>query len=122
IYVSHRMEEIFRLCDTVTVMRDGRHVATRAVSDLNPAELVQMMIGRPLEDYFPAHVSGAPGEELLRVEDLSSPGRFRDISFSLRSGEVVGFAGLVGAGRSEVAQALFGLDAEATGQVWVQGR
>lgn len=122
IYVSHRMEEIFRLCDTVTVMRDGRHVATRAVSDLNPADLVQMMIGRRLEDYFPAHVTGAPGEELLRVEGLSSPGRFRDISFSARSGEVVGFAGLVGAGRSEVAQALFGLDAEATGRVWVQGR
>jgi ABC-type sugar transport system ATPase subunit len=122
IYVSHRMEEIFRLCDAVTVMRDGRHVATKPVSDLNPADLVQMMIGRRLEDYFPSHVTGAPGEELLRVEGLTSPGRFRNVSFSVRAGEVVGFAGLVGAGRSEIAQALFGLDPEATGQVWVQGR
>jgi len=122
IYVSHRMEEIFRLCDTATVMRDGRHVATRPVSDLNPADLVQMMIGRRLEDYFPGHVTGAPGDELLRVEGLSSPGRFHDVSFTVRAGEVVGFAGLVGAGRSEVAHALFGLDAEATGRVWVQGR
>jgi ABC-type sugar transport system ATPase subunit len=122
IYVSHRMEEIFRLCDAVTVMRDGRHVATKPASDLNPADLVQMMIGRRLEDYFPSHVTGAPGEELLRVEGLTSPGRFRNVSFSVRAGEVVGFAGLVGAGRSEIAQALFGLDPEATGQVWVQGR
>jgi ABC-type sugar transport system ATPase subunit len=122
IYVSHRMEEIFRLCDTVTVMRDGRHVATRPVIDLNPADLVQMMIGRRLEDYFPTHVTGAPGEELLRVEGLTSPAGFRNVSFSVRAGEVVGFAGLVGAGRSQIAQALFGLDPEATGRVWVQGK
>jgi ABC-type sugar transport system ATPase subunit len=122
IYVSHRMEEIFLLCDTVTVMRDGRHVATKPVRDLNPAELVHMMIGRRLEEYFPGHVTGAPGDELLRVEGLSSPGRFHDVSFSVRAGEVVGFAGLVGAGRSEVAHALFGLDSQATGRVWIQGR
>jgi ribose transport system ATP-binding protein len=122
IYVSHRMEEIFRLCDTVTVMRDGRHVATTAVENLKPGDLVQMMIGRRLEDYFPGHVTGAPGDELLRVEGLSSPSRFRSVSFSVRAGEVVGLAGLVGSGRSEIAQALFGLDAEATGRVWVQGR
>jgi ABC-type sugar transport system ATPase subunit len=122
IYVSHRMEEIFRLCDTATVMRDGRHVATKPVGDLTPADLVQMMIGRRLEEYFPGHVTAAPGEELLRVTGLSSPGRFRNVSFSVRAGEVVGLAGLVGAGRSEIAHALFGLDAEATGDVRVQGR
>ena len=122
IYVSHRMEEIFRLCDAVTVMRDGRHVATHPTSDLTTADLVQMMIGRGLDDYFPSHVSGEPGAELLRVEALSSPAGFRDVSFSLRAGEVLGFAGLVGAGRSEIAQALFGLDPQATGRVWIGER
>ena len=114
IYVSHRMEEIFRLCDTITVLRDGRHVATRPTAGLTRGELVQMMIGRPLDDYFPAHVGGAAGEEMLRVEHLSSPAGFRDVSFSIRAGEVVGLAGLVGAGRSEIAQALFGLDPAVT--------
>jgi ABC-type sugar transport system ATPase subunit len=121
IYVSHRMEEIFRLCDTVTVLRDGRHVATQPTATLDERSLVQMMIGRSLEDYFPRHVSAAAGDELLRVEGLSSPGKFSDVSFTLRAGEVLGFAGLVGAGRSEVAQALFGLDPRATGLVTVRG-
>jgi ABC-type sugar transport system ATPase subunit len=116
------MEEIFRLCDTVTVMRDGHHVATTPAADLNTADLVQMMIGRRLEEYFPSHVAGAAGEELLRVEGLTSVAGFRNVSFSVRAGEVVGLAGLVGAGRSEMAQALFGLDPLATGRVWVQGR
>jgi ABC-type sugar transport system ATPase subunit len=121
IYVSHRMEEIFRLCETVTVLRDGRHVATRPARELSQRTLVQMMIGRPLEEYFPAHVHAQMGEELLRVDSLSSPGRFHDISFTLRAGEVLGFAGLVGAGRSEIAQALFGLDAAVTGRLAVAG-
>jgi ABC-type sugar transport system ATPase subunit len=122
IYVSHRMEEIFRLCDTVTVLRDGAHVSTAPTADLTQASLVQMMIGRPLEDYFPSHIHAQAGDELLRVEGLSSPGRFHDVSFMLRGGEVLGFAGLVGAGRSEVAQALFGLDGSATGRVLVRGK
>ena len=122
IYVSHRMEEIFRLCDAVTVLRDGRHVETRTIASLDRAALIEMMIGRTLDEYFPAHVQAAPGDELLRVEGLTSPGRFTDISFAVRRGEVLGLAGLVGAGRSEIAQALFGLDPEATGQVLVEGR
>ena len=121
IYVSHRMEEIFRLCDAVTVLRDGTHVATQPASELTQPALVQMMIGRPVEDYFPSHVKAQAGDELLRVEHLSSPGKFDDISFTLRAGEVLGFAGLVGAGRSEMAQAIFGLDPAATGQVLVDG-
>ncbi len=122
IYVSHRMEEIFRLCDTVTVLRDGSHVATRPTSELTQPSLVQMMIGRPLDEYYPAHVHAKTGDELLRVDRISSPGKFNDVSFTVRAGEVVGFAGLVGAGRSEVAQALFGLDRFATGGVAVMGR
>ncbi len=122
IYVSHRMEEIFRLCDTATILRDGALVATRPIAELTQASLVQMMIGRPLEEYFPSHIHAKTGEELLRVEGLSSPGKFEDLNFALHAGEVLGFAGLVGAGRSEMAQALFGLDGAATGKVSVRGK
>jgi ABC-type sugar transport system ATPase subunit len=122
IYVSHRMEEIFRLCDTVTVLRDGRHVATQPTASLDEKSLVQMMIGRSLDEYFPKHVQAPAGPELLRVEGLSSPGKFADVSFAVNAGEVVGFAGLVGAGRSEVAMALFGLDPNATGRIAIRGR
>jgi ABC-type sugar transport system ATPase subunit len=122
IYVSHRMEEIFRLCDTVTVLRDGRHVATQPIASLDERALVQMMIGRTLDEYFPKHVEAPAGDELLRVDGLSSPGKFSGVSFAVRAGEVVGFAGLVGAGRSEVAQAVFGLDPRATGRITVRGR
>jgi ABC-type sugar transport system ATPase subunit len=122
IYISHRMPEIFRLCDAVTVLRDGKHIATDPITALDEATLVQRMIGRRLEQYFPAHERHAPGDEVLRVAHLSSPGRFADISFALRAGEVVGVAGLVGAGRSELAQALFGLDDDATGTTTVRGR
>ncbi|MGD0059285.1 MAG: sugar ABC transporter ATP-binding protein [Verrucomicrobiia bacterium] len=122
IYVSHRLEEIYRLCDTITVLRDGQHVGTKPVKDLDQGGLVQMMIGRTLDAYFPGHLKADPGEELLRVENLSSPGKFTDISFALRAGEVLGFAGLVGAGRTEIAEALFGLDRLATGRVFVNGQ
>ncbi|MBW3629438.1 MAG: sugar ABC transporter ATP-binding protein [Gemmatimonadetes bacterium] len=121
IYVSHRMPEIFRLCDAVTVLRDGRHVATRPIDSLDEATLVELMIGRRLDEYFPGHAHATSGPERLRVEGLSSPGKFQDVSFTVRAGEVVGLAGLVGAGRSEVAAALFGLDPDARGNVWVDG-
>jgi ABC-type sugar transport system ATPase subunit len=122
IYVSHRMEEIFRLCEAVTVLRDGHHVATRPTASLDAASLVEMMIGRRVAEYFPAHVKAEAGRELLSVRGLTSPGRFHDVSFALRAGEVLGFAGLVGSGRSEIAQALFGLDPNATGEIQIEGR
>ena len=121
IYVSHRMREIFRLCDTVTVLRDGRHVVTRPLQGLDEGALVRLMIGREVGEHSPQHLRAEPGAELLRVERLSSPGRFHDVSFALRAGEVLGLAGLVGAGRSELAQALFGLDPQARGEVFVDG-
>ncbi len=121
IYISHRMPEIFLLSDSVTVLRDGRHVATTPTPGLEEATLVHQMIGRRLEQYFPAHVGAAAGAELLRVEHLTSPGRFEDVSFTLRAGEVLGLAGLTGAGRSEIARAIFGLDPEATGGIFVRG-
>jgi ABC-type sugar transport system ATPase subunit len=122
IYVSHRLDEIFLLCDHITVLRDGRHVATRPIADVDRAALVEMMIGRRLDEYFPSHVHAEPGPELLRVEGLTSPAGFADVSFSVRAGEVVGFAGLVGAGRSEVAHALFGLDPDVVGEVIIRGQ
>jgi ABC-type sugar transport system ATPase subunit len=122
IYVSHRMEEIFQLCDTITVLRDGRHVATETIAQTNQDRVIHQMVGREVISQTPQHVSREPGPELLRVENLSSPGKFRNIHFSLRAGEVLGLAGLVGAGRSEVAQAIFGLDPTASGKVFVRGR
>jgi ABC-type sugar transport system ATPase subunit len=122
VYVSHRMPEIFRLCDTITVLRDGKHVATRAASALDEAALVHLMIGRELHEYLGQKAEREPGEALLRVQKLSSPGRFADIGFEVRAGEVVGLAGLVGAGRSDIAQAIFGLDTAAHGRVEVAGK
>jgi ABC-type sugar transport system ATPase subunit len=122
IYVSHRMPEVFQLCDTASVLRDGQHVGTRPIADLSEQELVQMMIGRPLAEYAPPPAGVVIGDEFLRVEHLSSPGKFEDISFSLRGGEVLGIAGLVGAGRSELAQAIFGLDPVRRGDIRLGGR
>jgi ribose transport system ATP-binding protein len=122
IYVSHRMPEVFKLCDTVSVLRDGQHVGTRPMAGLIEHDLVQMMIGRPLAEYVPRREGVTVGEEVLRVEGLSSPGKFDDVSFSLRAGEVVGIAGLVGAGRSELAQALFGLDHVRRGTISIDRR
>jgi len=122
IYVSHRMEEIFRLCDTVSVLRDGKHVASEPISATNPERVIQQMVGREVINARPAHLDRELGREVFRVEKLSSPGKFSNISFTLRAGEVLGFAGLVGAGRSEVAAAIFGLDPSATGELWVRGQ
>ncbi len=121
IYVSHRMPEIFRLCDTVTVLRDGRHVLTAPARELDEAALVQAMIGRQLDQYLPSGPPPVAGDVVLRVDRLSSPPRFTDVSFDVRAGEVVGLAGLVGAGRSDVAKAIFGLDPAARGRVEVAG-
>jgi len=122
LYVSHRMEEIFRLCDTVSVLRDGRHVATEKVAATNQERIIQQMVGREVKQYTSQHLSREPGDEVLRVENLSSPGKFSNVSFTLRKGEILGFAGLVGAGRSEIALAIFGADTKATGRVFVHGR
>jgi ABC-type sugar transport system ATPase subunit len=119
LYVSHRMKEIFRLCDTASVLRDGQLVSTLAVKNTCEDELVRLMIGRQLTAYFPAHTRNAPGEERLRVEGLSSGIRFSDVNFEIHAGEVLGVAGLVGAGRSEVAQGIFGMDTRMTGRVYV---
>jgi len=122
IYVSHRLEEIFRLCDAVTVLRDGRHVATEKISVTSPDRIIHQMVGREVTQYTSQHLQRELGEELLRAENLCSPGKFSNVSFTLRAGEILGFAGLVGAGRSEVAQTIFGLDNAATGKIFVRGK
>ncbi len=119
IYISHRLPEVLQLCDRISVLRDGRYVGTLARAEATQDKIVQMMIGRSLAEYFPHHLGAAPGEVKLRVRNLTSPGKFENISFEVRVGEIVGFAGLVGSGRSELAQAIFGLDPHATGAVEV---
>ncbi len=122
IYVSHRMEELFLLCDSITVLRDGRHVATEQIPHTSPQRVVTQMIGRELLIPTPAHLSRELGPERLCVKGLASPGKFSGIDLSVRAGEIVGLAGLVGAGRSETVQAIFGLDPAATGEVTIDGR
>ena len=122
IYVSHRLEELFALCDHITVLRDGRHIATEAIPSTTPARVVTQMIGRELRAHTPVHLARELGPVRLSATALTSPGHFTNIPLSVRAGEIVGLAGIVGAGRSEVVQALFGLDPAATGEVRINDR
>ncbi|WP_086558549.1 sugar ABC transporter ATP-binding protein [Streptomyces africanus] len=120
VYVSHRLEEIARICDRIVVMRDGQKVATHPTAQVPVSQLVEEMVGRSVERIFPD--TGAPAErEVLRVEGLSNPS-FRDVSFSVRAGEVFGIAGIVGAGRTELVRAIAGVDPVTGGKVSVDGR
>jgi ABC-type sugar transport system ATPase subunit len=119
LYVTHRIPEIYRLCERVTVLRDGRHVISRPTAGLTEPELVRAMIGRDLPPATSAE--RPPGPVRLAVQRLSSPGRFADVSFELRAGEILGLAGLVGAGRTEILKTLFGLDRHFTGEIRVDG-
>lgn len=121
VFISHRFEEVFALCDEVTVMRDGAYVATTDIATTTPDAVVEMMVGREVGELFPKQEHPV-GDVVLRVDRLRAAGRFRDISFDVRAGEIVGLAGLVGAGRSEVARAVFGVDDYDSGQVSMLGR
>lgn len=118
IYISHRLEEIRRIGDRLTVMRDGKYIATQNVADTSRDEIIHMMVGRTLAEEFPKHGCAA-GRTRLRVEGLSREGAFQDVSFSVREGEIVGLTGLVGAGRTEVARALFGADRHDSGAIYL---
>ena len=109
-FISHRFDEVFALCDTVTVMRDGAYISTDAIADTTVDEIVAKMVGREVGNLFPK-TPAKIGDVVLEVEHLESAGLFHDVSFSVRAGEIVGLAGLVGAGRSEIARAVFGVDA-----------
>ncbi|WP_167044095.1 sugar ABC transporter ATP-binding protein [Salinibacterium sp. ZJ454] len=121
VFISHRFNEVFDLCDTVTVMRDGEYIATHAIDETNVDEIVRLMVGRDVSTLFPK-METTIGDDLLRVQNLTRAGVFHDISFTVRSGEIVGLAGLVGAGRSEVARAVFGVDPYDSGTVTVSGK
>ena len=120
IYISHRLEEIARLADRVTVLRDGRSVGTQPASALDRSDLVRWMVGRELKDHYP-RPRNTPGEAVLEVSNLHGPG-VNGVGFSVRAGEILGFAGLVGAGRTELARVLFGLAPRFSGEVRIQGR
>ncbi|MDR3440288.1 sugar ABC transporter ATP-binding protein [Telmatospirillum sp.] len=119
ILITHRLEEIEAMSDDISVIRDRRHVATKDAKSVDRASLVQMMVGRPLETLFTRRDQPTFGKEVLRVENLSLTGVFDNVSFSVRAGEVVGMGGLVGAGRSEIAQTLFGITPPTSGRVWL---
>ncbi|MQM25954.1 sugar ABC transporter ATP-binding protein [Glycomyces albidus] len=121
LFISHRFDEVEALCQRVTVMRDGAHVSTDLLADVTVEELVRRMVGRELGAMFPKQVV-EPGPVVLEVEGLTREGLCRDVSFTVRAGEIVALAGLVGAGRSEVVQAVFGIEARDAGQVRVGGR
>ncbi|MEC0091133.1 sugar ABC transporter ATP-binding protein [Paenibacillus macquariensis] len=121
VYISHRMEEIFAICDRITVMRDGKTVDTKAIPDTNFDDVVKKMVGREITDRYPERNSN-PGEIVLEVKNASKKGQFKDVNFSVRSGEIVGFSGLMGSGRTEIMRTLFGLDSLDKGDIWVRGK
>ena len=120
VFISHRLEEVRALCDRATVFRDGRLVGTGQVAELDDAAIIRMMIGRPVEAYRPKHDT-TPDAPVLEVEGLTRPGAFENIGFTVRAGEIVGLAGLVGAGRTDVARAIFGIAPARAGTVRVGG-
>ena len=121
IYISHKMSELQEICDRVTVMRDGQAVGTKVVKETTTDELIALMVGRELTNYYTRDFL-EPGETILKCEHISDGKMAKDASFELKKGEIVGFAGLVGAGRSETMKAIFGLAAHRTGDVYVKGQ
>ncbi|MEA2553782.1 MAG: ribose transport system ATP-binding protein [Fimbriimonadaceae bacterium] len=121
IYISHRMDEVFSICDRITVLRDGKTVGTRPTSEVTPDELIRMMVGRTLEDNFPK-VPAPFGDPVLEVSGLTTHGLLKSISFNVRAGEIVALAGLIGSGRTEIARCIFGADRYDSGEIRVQGQ
>lgn len=121
IYISHKMSELWQICDRVTVLRDGEYVGTETIKDITKDKLISMMVGRTLEQYYTREFLN-PTEEVLRVENLCDGKMVRDVSFNVRKGEIVGMAGLVGAGRSETMHCIFGLKKKYTGKIFLRGK
>src|SRR5688500_4251278 len=118
VFISHRLEEVFEISDRITVLRDGKFVETVWATDTTRQQIISMMVGRELGALY-ERPAAQIGEPLLRVENLSSDGRFADVSFDVRRGEIVGLAGLVGAGRTDVAQSIFGIHPRSAGRIWI---
>lgn len=123
IYISHRLEEIFRMGDRVTVLRDGKLVGAELVKDIDTDKLISMMVGRSLENQFPrGDFSDIEKKEVLRVENLNHGNAVKEVSFTASTGEILGFAGLVGAGRTEVVRLIFGADTKDSGDIYIHGK
>jgi ribose transport system ATP-binding protein len=121
IYVTHKLEEVFEISDRVTVLRDGKRISTKGIGETNPDEVVKDMVGRSIKTLFPRTHSGK-GSVVLRVEDLSTEKKLKDVSFKVHAGEVVGIFGLLGAGRTELAKAIFGLDPITRGRIFIDDK
>ena len=121
IYISHRLDEVFNLADNVTVLRDGKHVSTQPVSSVSREKLISLMVGRELGQEYPK-IAATAGDVILDVRNLCRRGVLHDISFSVRKGEVLGISGLVGAGRTELARAILGIDRIDSGEIFVRGK
>jgi len=122
IYISHRLDEVFEIADRITVLRDGQYVGDLDARTTNHAQVVAMMVGRPLSAWFPERTDRAPGEVVLEVDELLVPGSPRAVSFSVRKGEILGFAGLVGSGRTELMETIFGATPALRGAMRVSGQ
>ncbi|NLC39927.1 MAG: sugar ABC transporter ATP-binding protein [Clostridiaceae bacterium] len=121
IYISHRLDEVFELCDNVTVLRDGLHIDTLPVADVDKQKLVEMMVGREMGQEYPKETAPI-GDTVLEVKNLKRGNVLKDISFKVKSGEVFGISGLVGAGRTELARAILGIDSIDSGEIYVRGQ
>ncbi|MGG1396505.1 sugar ABC transporter ATP-binding protein [Bacillus salipaludis] len=121
IYISHKMDEIFKICDELTVFRDGQYIGTKPAKEIDENTLIQMMVGREIKQVF--HKEKAElGEVILSVKNLSRKGKFHNVNFELRKGEILGIAGLMGAGRTEVIESIFGIDPPDTGEIYIKGK
>ena len=120
IYISHKMSELWEICDRVTVLRDGKYVATNVIKEISKDDLIQQMVGRNIDQYY-VRDFGKVGNEVLSVEHLNDGDMVKDVSFNLKKGEILGFAGLIGAGRSETMQAIFGLTKKYSGKIRLFG-
>lgn len=121
VYISHRMEEIFQLCDRITVLRDGSYIGTKKISEVDMNDVVRMMIGREIGERYPSR-NNEIGDVVLEVKDLNCPGVFKNVNLEVRAGEVLGVSGLMGAGRTEIMQAIFGNMPNVSGQIFMNGK
>ena len=121
IYISHRLEEVMEVCDRATIMRDGQNVTELNVADTNLDEIIRYMVGRELKEKFPKLHDVPLGDVRMRVEKINAGKQVKDISFEVRGGEILGIAGLVGAGRTETARAIFGMDPKESGEIYIDG-
>lgn len=119
IYISHKMDEIFEIADSITVMRDGEHIITEDIKKMNYEEIIKSMVGREISEYYPQHTEKV-GKEILKLSNVSN-GNIRNVDFVLHEGEILGLAGLVGAGRTELANVIFGIDGIDSGEISFQG-